>query len=624
MLPVKASGNIPSGRLVMLLFTQGRTPVPASGDAGPFDLSGEDIGHFELGRVTSVTAGTLVLGAPLTRGFPSGAQVVAVPEYTDVTVQGGGAITADAWANGAGGVVAFLASGTVTVASGGKIHADARGFSGGALTSGDYNGCTGLDEPAPKGAMKGEGLARGPPSGYGNVLDAAGGGDCHNAGGGGGGNGGPGGRGGFAEDGDRPVGGLGGAKVLAPLGDRLFFGGGGGAGQDNGGAATAGGKGGGVVFIRARRLAGNGEVSADGETAANAGSDGAGGGGAGGTVQLRLATAADCAKAHARGGDGGNTSADRHGPGGGGGGGRVFLQSTGGSCSADVSSGEGGTQPDSGAPGGSHYGAGPADRTTNAGQSASPGGGFVVPAAPVLLSPANGSRLRDTRPALSGTAEPARTVAVVLDGAVLGRVTADPGGAFSLAPPSPLADGAHTAAAFAEDGGLASPLSNTSAFTIDATAPAPPLILEPADGSTIAEVRPVFRGSSEPDAEVAVYVDGALLGVAPLAGPGGFELPSPQALGEGLHAAFATAKDLAGNLSAASPTVTFTVKVGGGGGGGSGSGKPRLRGGGCSCGAPGLGLGFGLGLLAARRASRSRRPRAGAGGRVRRADRGVD
>jgi hypothetical protein len=322
-------------------------------------------------------------------------------------------------------------------------------------------------------------------------------------------------------------------------------------------------------------------------------------------VQLRLATAADCASAHARGGDGGNTSSDRHGPGGGGGGGRIFLQSTGGSCSADVSSGLGGTQPDSGAPGGSHYGAGPADRATNAGQSASPGGGFVVPAAPVLLLPANGARLRDAKPALSGTAEPSRTVAVVVDGSVLARVTADAGGAFSLVPGAPLADGSHTAAAFAEDGGLASPLSNVNAFTVDATAPPPPILLEPADGSTIAEVRPVFRGSTEPSAEVAVYVDGALLGVAPLAGPGGFELPSPQALGEGLHAAFATAKDLAGNVSVPSATVTFTVKLGGGGGGGgTPAGRPRLRGGGCSCGASISGILPALLLLGGRRASR--------------------
>ena len=55
-----------------------------------------------------------------------------IPQYTDVTVQLGGTITADAWDGGEGGVLFFRATGTVDVQSGGSISMTGKGYRGGA------------------------------------------------------------------------------------------------------------------------------------------------------------------------------------------------------------------------------------------------------------------------------------------------------------------------------------------------------------------------------------------------------------------------------------------------------------------------------------------------------------
>ena len=57
-------------------------------------------------------------------------QIVRVPQYTDVTVNSGGSITAAAWDGNQGGILAFNASGTVTVDSGGRIDVSGLGFRG--------------------------------------------------------------------------------------------------------------------------------------------------------------------------------------------------------------------------------------------------------------------------------------------------------------------------------------------------------------------------------------------------------------------------------------------------------------------------------------------------------------
>lgn len=317
------------------------------------------VGTWELARVQTAAAGTLTLTKPLARSFAKDVtQLVRIPEYTTVDVPTGASLKALPWAaSGAGfsgGILAFLANGTVTLT--GNLDADAAGFRGGEKVQRLLNlaaPCTAEDgTPADGFADKGEGLVPteyGPAKGgRGNWSLAAGGGNCQESGGGGGGNRGNGGSGGdsFLSTGR---GGRGGVGIDYSLLDRMTMGGGGGAGEQKNGVGSAGGSGGGVVFVRALSMSGAGKFTALGGAAANATalgleSDGAGGGGAGGSILIRTVKALDCGGLVAKGGKGGDTAVvtlGLFGPGGGGGGGRVLVQSqsVSGTCIADVSAG---------------------------------------------------------------------------------------------------------------------------------------------------------------------------------------------------------------------------------------------------------------------------------------------
>ena len=97
----------------------------------------------------------------------------------------------------------------------------------------------------------------------------------------------------------------------------------------------------------------------------------------------------------------------------------------------------------------------------------------VAPAPPVISAPAAGSSMA-ALVAVSGSAEAGSTVAVSIDGAPVGLVTASGLGAWSFAPPAPLAAGPHTVHATATDGaGNASAASAVVNFSIAAVAAAP-------------------------------------------------------------------------------------------------------------------------------------------------------
>jgi len=342
------AAEAPSGVATMI-------PLATAGGAGG------PIGRFELARVQAVDVGasTLTLTKPLTRAFAAGvAQVIRVPEFTTVSIPPGTSIVAAPWSavgsGFAGGIVVFLANGTVTVE--GAISADARGFRGGRSDESLNElalSCPNADGVETQGyAAKGEGLVAtafggAANGGRGNRANGAGGGNCVENGGGGGGHAALGGGGGRAVL-NAERGGQGGAPVEYALLERLAMGGGGGAGEQKNGVGSGGGNGGGVVFVRARAIAGAGAIRANGEAAANAGilgveSDGAGGGGAGGSILLRAVDTIACGSAQTRGGKGGDTAVvglGTFGPGGGGSGGRVLLQGKAtAACPVDVAPG---------------------------------------------------------------------------------------------------------------------------------------------------------------------------------------------------------------------------------------------------------------------------------------------
>ena len=90
----------------------------------------------------------------------------------------------------------------------------------------------------------------------------------------------------------------------------------------------------------------------------------------------------------------------------------------------------------------------------------------------------------DTTPTLSGTAEPGSSVELFRDGVSIGTVTADAGGAWSLADSQTLADGAYVYTAIATDAaGNTSPASAGFTTTVDTAAdPASDLAVTIDDG----------------------------------------------------------------------------------------------------------------------------------------------
>ncbi|MFL5353446.1 adventurous gliding motility protein AgmC [Archangium sp.] len=474
---VDASG-FAAGQLVMVLQMGGEQPLSEyRDDKVKLGRSGEGAGRWELARLSEVATGVLRLTAPLVSPFSRASQVVLVPEYKDVRIQNTGSLRAPAWNGRSGGVLAFLATGTVF--NQGSLEADGMGFQGGAAEAGvagsSYD-CAALDGPAGSGgasgggARKGEGLASAlsgaPTRGYGQLANGGGGGNCHDSGGGGGGHVGQGGRGARSsqETTERDVGGRGGAALRYEPLERLLLGGGGGAGIEG----SAGGAGGGIIFVRAREIQGpkpRGFITANGLAAPSSVGmhGGGGGGGAGGTVHVRVAQSLGCTGLSAKGGAGADSDTA---PGGGGGGGLLFVQSSGGvppECTASAGSGLAGNSPQ-GTRGAEPVVDGASDFE---GDQSVIDQGFVVPAVPSFVSPGAGADDVDPLPRFEGRTAPGASVQVFLDGAPLGApVVADEAGNFVLVSPVELAKGPHEVHAWAELLRVRSVTSEALGFTV--------------------------------------------------------------------------------------------------------------------------------------------------------------
>ncbi len=335
----------------------GLSTSTSTDNSTPTSIAASNAGHWEWASVTgnSNITHTVSLSANVAGSYAANtSQLIRVPQFHNVTVKNSGSIQAGTLGASGGGVLAFLATGTVDVQSGSTLSADGAGAAGGTLGASvaSYSCLApeGTGELAyPSGARKGDGvsfvLTGTQTNGRGNVSNSGGGGECQQAGGGGGANGGKGGLGGADNGGRSNRSGIGGAALTYSVLDHFAFGGGGGAGNQfrvvAGNTtitdATAGGQGGGVIMLRADTLSGTGVISANGATPPDNtfSNDGQGGGGAGGTVSIRTTNGASpCVSSNvqALGGAGHSTNTVGVGPGGGGGGGRIFIQSSDVAC----------------------------------------------------------------------------------------------------------------------------------------------------------------------------------------------------------------------------------------------------------------------------------------------------
>lgn len=243
-------------------------------------------GLWEFRYVVSKSNNTLMLDMGLENSYvdsgDSEVQVLRVPQYRNVTVNGGATLTASAWDGNTGGLVVFFVSGKLHLD--GFLNASGIGYHGGQIRSNCGYDCDGY---------QGEGV-----SGTGLISRSS------NSNGGGGGNESPntstsggGGGGNFSAGTQAPTapgnnsGGNGGVSISYLYTNTLVFGGGGGSG--GGITARSGGRGGGIAIVHSKHL-----VSVENSIMAN-GANGSvdnqypynwagGGGGAGGSIYLRL------------------------------------------------------------------------------------------------------------------------------------------------------------------------------------------------------------------------------------------------------------------------------------------------------------------------------------------------
>lgn len=331
------------GRDGNINITTNTTDLPVdsacSGTAGSYTLSatnpsfapdqavlihqtqGNNAGQWMRNKILAYSPGIITLAQPLNADYGTGAQVIVLKQFSNVTISSGSTWAAQAWNGVTGGILAFLANGSVIIE--GAISTSGKGFRGGQRSAWPgYNYYS----------RQGEGTL-----GIGNLSESSNG----NGGGGGYGVGGPSGGGGGGGNG---AAGLNGEKFEGDYGyggtsagnaelTIMVPGGGGGAGADSDNSPEyggSGGNGGGVIFIGGNLLIVSGFLTTNGSSGTDASwyQAGAGGGGAGGSVFIQSNTAT-LGSIHilAQGGAGGSgVSSPRGGNGGEGGVGRIRIQ----------------------------------------------------------------------------------------------------------------------------------------------------------------------------------------------------------------------------------------------------------------------------------------------------------
>lgn len=261
---------------------------------------GTNAGTWMRNTITGYTAGTITLLDPLNATYTSGAQVRVLKQYTNVTVNSGVTYSAKAWNGTVGGILAFIANGTVTITGtlsagllgpGGGFSTANQGFRGNTTAGGQGEGTAGAG-----GSVNGVANGNGGGGGSGTYAGGAGGGHANTG-----------------TAGSGTTGGTGGNASGSTDLTTLTFGGAGGTGSGTtSSSAGAGGYGGGVVFVTGVTITINnstGFIKANGSDG-QVGGDfaGGGGGGAGGAVLLKAQTATlNTNRIVAQGGSGGSS-----------------------------------------------------------------------------------------------------------------------------------------------------------------------------------------------------------------------------------------------------------------------------------------------------------------------------
>ncbi|MDN8007947.1 Ig-like domain-containing protein [Burkholderia multivorans] len=172
---------------------------------------------------------------------------------------------------------------------------------------------------------------------------------------------------------------------------------------------------------------------------------------------------------------------------------------------------------------------------------------------------------------LSGTAEAGATIQIDTngDGTPDATVTADPSGAWTYTPSTPLPVGTQIGVTASDAAGNTSPSASVT-VTGDVTAPAAPVIAGVADdvgsvtgaivsGSSTDDTTPTLTGTAEAGSTISVYDGTTLLGTTTADASGSWSFTPASALGEGAHSLTVTATDSSGNVSTPSTAFDLTV-----------------------------------------------------------------
>ncbi|EPX60078.1 Large repetitive protein [Cystobacter fuscus DSM 2262] len=184
----------------------------------------------------------------------------------------------------------------------------------------------------------------------------------------------------------------------------------------------------------------------------------------------------------------------------------------------------------------------------------------VAPAAPVVSTPTEGAYVT-TPVRIAGTAEAGSTVTVLVDGVPVGVATANASGEWTYET-SAVLDGPLEVKVTATDAANnTGSESNTRTFIVDATVPVAPVVSTPADGAFVNTRTPVITGTAEADTTVTVYLNGSVVGTAPVDGTGAWNFTTAELTDGATYTVKVTAKDAAGNISPESNTHTVHVDV---------------------------------------------------------------
>lgn len=319
----------------------------ASFQAGQFILihqtKGSNHGVMQENKILSYSSGVISLEKPLNATYSTGAQVVVMEEYANVTIDSGMTLSAPAYDGTKGGILTFYVSDTLTKT--GNLSANAKGFRGGDAVSRTFDGyprsgfsgesynnaknSTGGGSVQNSGSSPGDGAAVNGAGGYGIGIrsddqGSGGGGASHGTAGANGSNGGrsP------TINGGQAGATYGTADLSAGAADLGSGGGSGGVAGDSANSSGKGGTGGGFIYIIAKNISGSGSVTANaenGDPGAGGGTAvGGGGAGSGGSILIKTQSTAISGTITALGGSGG-TGGFGGGAGGIGGNGRIHV-----------------------------------------------------------------------------------------------------------------------------------------------------------------------------------------------------------------------------------------------------------------------------------------------------------